>query len=321
MIDADDQAELKAALKQLAGGISTRLNQLREEMIELVADMEAGLDFVEEDIEFISRAEIVSRLESATQLVQQTLAQSASRMTSHSRPRVILAGLPNAGKSTLLNALAGNEAALVSEVEGTTRDYITQTIQTENLSFDLVDTAGWEKSRHDLMDQAHRYRDELLNEADLILWCVDLTQESEQSNAVLETYQSTFRKLCVVQTKRDLVTDAVPAPLMAETTSIAITVQDPQDLKRLKQEINRQLSEQGSRDHQFLGSTAARTRESLLKVEVALSQALSAARANWGDDMIAIDLHQAIDHLGEIVGAVYTDDLLDRIFSKFCIGK
>ncbi|QDU81398.1 tRNA modification GTPase MnmE [Polystyrenella longa] len=323
VIDADDQVELKAALEQLAGGISSRLNQLREDMIDLVSDMEAGLDFVDEDIEFISREDVIQRLQSAHEYVSQVLDQSSSRMTSHSRPRVILAGLPNAGKSTLLNALAGNEAALVSEIEGTTRDYISQTIQTNNMSFDLIDTAGWETPRQDLMDHAHQRRDELLKEADLVLWCTDLSQQKTRSDEVLNTYRSTFRKLLIIQTKRDLAADHQSQTSFTETEtgSLPVTVHEPGDMKLLKKEVSRLLSEQGKHDHQFLGSTAARTENSLQKVKSALTQAIEAAEANWGDDMIAIDLHQAIDHLGEIVGAVYTDDLLDRIFSKFCIGK
>lgn len=317
VIDADDQAELKAALRQLAGGISNRLQTLREEMLELVADMEAGLDFVDEDIEFISREEVIRRLHSAHTFVEQVLAQSQSRMTSHARPRVILAGLPNAGKSTLLNALAGKESAIVSEIEGTTRDYITETIETDNFSFDLIDTAGWEISRQDLMDQAHRYRDELLKEADLVLWCIDLTRDSASSREILDTYRAQFRKLLIVETKRDL----AKTPGQKNEASISVTVHEPGDVERLKSHVGRLLSEQGSRDHQFLGSTAARTEDSLIRVKQALTHALAAAEAAWGDDMIAIDVHQAIDHLGEIVGAVYTDDLLDKIFSKFCIGK
>ena len=124
VIDALDTRRLTAALRQLAGGISDGIAQLRGDLLDLLADLEAGLDFVEEDIQFVSRGEISHRLTTVAEEVDRLLRHGESRMQSTGRARIVLAGLPNAGKSTLFNALAGRNAALVSEASGTTRDYL-----------------------------------------------------------------------------------------------------------------------------------------------------------------------------------------------------
>lgn len=322
VIDAHDETELTTALKQLAGGLSGRLKKLREEMIELVADMEAGLDFVEEDIEFISREEIVKRLHQALDLVEEILEQSESRMTSHSHPRVVLAGLPNAGKSTLFNALVGEDQALVSQVAGTTRDYLSQLLEWGGMTCELIDTAGWEADEHGVMEQAHKYRDELLQEADLVVWCLAANSDPAPSLTALEMFNNQIRKQIVIQTKSDLpIWESGHESFSGAVIAAQISVTKKECLEELKSQMIAALSERGSHEHQFLGTTAARSRQSLVETRRSLQHAIEAAESNWGDEMIAIDLHEAVSHLGEILGEVYNDDLLGRIFSKFCIGK
>ena len=183
VIDAHDHHELQAALSQLAGGLSGRLADLRRDLIELLADLEAGLDFIEEDIEFVSRTELLGRVAVARGFVDDLLEQTTNRMQSRARPRVVLAGLPNAGKSTLFNRLTASHAelaspkalvspqALVSPDEGTTRDFLQAPVDWSGLTFDLVDTAGWELHAQQIAELAQRHRTEQIEGADVVVWC------------------------------------------------------------------------------------------------------------------------------------------------------
>ncbi len=144
VIEATDHEELQKALSQLGGGITSRLGLVRGDLIALLGDLEAGLDFVDEDIEFITKTQISLRLDSALSLLHQLAADPAHRLPSGYRQRVVLAGLPNVGKSTLFNRLIGRHQAIVSPVAGTTRDYLTATLKLDGLDVELIDTAGWE---------------------------------------------------------------------------------------------------------------------------------------------------------------------------------
>ncbi len=318
VVDAHDDVELRTALEQLAGGISGRLVSLRQDLIELLADLEAGLDFVEEDIEFVTRAAVSARIQESLDFVDQLRNQAQSRMTSSVRPKIVLAGLPNAGKSSLFNALTGKPLALVSSHIGTTRDYLQAELDEHGVSFELIDTAGWEETRPGIAAAAQSQRADQFQRADLILWCTPRDQD-EQTRAVDE---SAFEAACSskvpllrIGTKSDLSADQPGERLLVSASTGA-------GLDELRRTLEAALSTSSTRQRFWLGMTAARCNESLQRAHEALARAADAARCKSpGDELIAVDLRDALDHLGAIVGAVYTDDLLDRIFSKFCIGK
>ncbi|HSG71823.1 MAG TPA: GTPase, partial [Planctomycetaceae bacterium] len=169
VIDASAEAELQTALEQLGGGLSGKLFNLRHDLLELLSDLEAGLDFAEEDIQFVAAEELVARLERGREFLNTLKTQSQTRLRSDHESRVVLAGLPNAGKSTLLNALARREAAIVSEIPGTTRDYLTLSCSFENMSVRISDTAGWEESDDRAMQSAQKFREAQIRQADLVL--------------------------------------------------------------------------------------------------------------------------------------------------------
>lgn len=320
VIDAEDHEELELALRQLAGGLSGRIASLRHDLLDLLADLEAGLDFVEEDIEFVERSDLIERLGMAADGLDRLHRQASERMQSTGRLRIVLAGLPNAGKSTLFNALAGESAALVSDVEGTTRDYLRAPVDWDGLSVELVDTAGWEESTADIMQHAQRLRDEQVAEADFVVWCTasDLAGPLREADdrlfdGLLREREAVLRIL----TKSD---KYVPAD-SAGCNTIPISAASGAGLVELREAIGARLSEGRRGSRHLLGMTAARCRESLSRAVSSLQQAREAALTGAGDELLAVELRDALDHLGRILGAVYTDDILDRIFSKFCIGK
>ncbi len=324
VIDATDHHELATALEQLAGGLSSRLTQLRGELLELVADLEAGLDFVEEDIEFVSRDDVRRRVEAAHQLVARLATQAHERMHAGERPRVVLAGLPNAGKSTLFNALLGTGRALVSPVAGTTRDYLTAIWPCGGREVELVDTAGWEPLPTAFGPQLAALRDDQFRRADLVIWCTAADLPTDELHADMGRRKVLLDQgvpVLSIRTKSDTRHDAEPPESIDHPSPVEVSVAIGTGLADLTSHVAAALSRPGGRERPWLGASAARCEASLRGALTALSLAQELASSPAGDELIAAELRGALHELGAIVGAVYTDDLLDRIFSKFCIGK
>ncbi len=323
VIDAADHVELEQALRQLAGGISQQIGTLRADLLDLLADLEAGLDFVDEDIEFVSREQLLSRITLAQQFIAELCDQASRRLQSSSRPRVVLAGLPNAGKSTLLNALTGQSAALVSEVSGTTRDYLCVPLDRDGLHVDLIDTAGWDAETNGIEAVAQQRRSEQWQQADLIVWCSDLSDDSAMDEQLIAELRDEQRPVVCVGTKADCVFVARTPTSERPDVGVRATVSahDGRGLNELCAQLAKLLAAESRGRRQWIGMTAARCQNSLLAARDALDRTAEAADLGLNDDLVIIELREVLEHLGHIVGAVYTDDVLDRVFSKFCIGK
>lgn len=313
VIDSQSQRDLDVALRQLAGGLSKPLQILRRELIELLAHLEAGLDFVEEEIEFISVDELTAQLHNAEASVDAILAMLASRGTSADERRVALVGLPNVGKSSLLNALVGDEAAIVSDTAGTTRDYVTRQTTFGALPVTFVDTAGVEEAdvTQVIAAESQVIAKRQQREAALVLLCLDSTRSLlDWENHQLDTLDESAR--IVVHTKADVRTGRTLVPNAVRTSSVT-----GEGIDDLRKAIHGKLIEQG----QPVASTAARCLDSLRQAAASLAHAKEVAASAVGEEFVAVDVRVALDELGKVVGAVYTDDILDRIFSRFCIGK
>ncbi len=318
VIDAHDERELQEALSQLAGGLSQRMTRLRGELLDLLADIEAGLDFVDEDIEFVTPETLDRRLNEAASFVRELAAQAEGRMTSRVRRRVVLAGLPNAGKSTLFNRLLGRDAAIVSETAGTTRDWLVADWECRGMPVELVDTAGWDPGRNGIESLAQSLRDDQWERADLIVWCIAADFDpatSARDETLRRAARSRGRPLLIVGTKCDA------APVGLTDAACLVSATTGQGMDRLVAAVADRLGASRPGERQFLGTTAARCRESLLGAYEALGRSRAAAKERLGDEIVALELREALDLLGRVTGAVFTDDVLDRLFSRFCIGK
>lgn len=317
VIDAADRRELDVALAQLAGGLTRPLAELRGSLLDLLADLEAGLDFVEEDIRFVARDELQRRLAAAASQVGQLQGQMRSRGRTEVEPLVVLVGWPNVGKSSLFNALAGRDAALVSDQPGTTRDYLAVSLSLGDANCRLVDTAGSEPSASEpIAAAAQRLRTAQSEQARLRLLCLDATRppnESEQTELDREGPH------LVVLTKCDAVMDQSDS--LRWNAAVKTSAVTGLGLDVLRAAIRRQLQTVESPGGQTVPATAARCQESLRLASESLKRAEELASSNSGEELIAAELRTALAELGQVVGAVYTDDLLDRIFSRFCIGK
>ena len=312
VIDAHTPAQLDAALRQLAGGLATPIRTLRDHLADVVAHLEANLDFVEEaDVDLLGRAALATSLDQAATEVESLAARLWGRDRADRRPRVVLVGPPNAGKSRLFNALAGGAPAIVSPRAGTTRDYLEAPCPCDGLTVDLVDTAGLEPAATAIEARAQTARADQAALADLILACqsADLRPVGLSPDHIPYPNQSVLR----VWTKADL----GPPP---DATWLATAATTGLGVDALRASIARSIRHRDA-DGDLPAGTAARCRESLTRAARSLADAARAIQAGAGDEFVAFDLRQALDDLGQVVGAVATDDLLDRIFGRFCIGK
>lgn len=322
VIDAADRREFDAALRQLAGGLGASLNALRDRLLDLLAHLEAGLDFVEEDIEFIGAEQLAREIGEAQAIVAELSARMAARGETTENARVALAGWPNVGKSSLFNALAGEDRAIVSPQPGATRDYLCARISLDGVAFELVDTAGVETAGvetsplGDIGAATQQAAGEQRGRAQLELLCLDATRPLNAWEQARLADSAADPRMLLVVTKADAPRRLVELPGGIETSSAT-----GQGLDALREAIRQRLRQSASADGGIVLSTSVRCRESLRLAAESLARAGEIARLAAGEELVAAELRVALDQLGQVVGVVYTEDVLDRIFSRFCIGK
>jgi len=321
VIDAQDPVQLERALSQLAGGLSGPLQNVRNALLDLLAHLEAGLDFAEEDIEFITAAELTAQLDAAAATVTALVEQMISRGTCSEAVRVALIGWPNVGKSSLFNALAGRDAALVSDQPGTTRDYLNAPVDLDGVPCVLIDTAGIETGSTPISVQAQQLAGQQHRDADVQLLCLDSTRRLNSWEREQLAGPTTAARI-VALTKTDLrqATDYCGTAIATSAASGAGLSALCRELRRTALRAPSSLRLPSS-DFRCCDATAERCRTSLRQSAESLQRARGLAAASGQEELVAAEIRTALDELGQIVGAVYTDDVLDRIFSRFCIGK
>lgn len=312
VIDAQGEEHLETALEQLAGGLSTPLHRLRFDLLDLLADLEAGLDFVdEEDVRFVEPEELSRRLHESSTLVEATRQQMITRDTADRLPRVALVGRPNIGKSRLFNALverygADDERpqALVADEAGVTRDSLVATLHHDGHRWQLIDTAGDdEQTAVDAIDAAARERlVTVRRDADLLVLCHPATLPIPPTEPPAG--------LIGVVTMADRLDGAVSSDWIATS---ALT---GEGLAAFVERLIESLGETESAN-----PTAERCQAGLAEAAESLGRAAASAANGEGDELVSFELRQALDGLGRVVGEVVTDELLGEIFGKFCIGK
>ena len=323
VIDADSERQLSGALRQLAGGLTTHLQSARNQLLDLLAEIEAGLDFVEEDLHFISQQRIHQELTGVTEVIRVARQKLEQRRLTNERPRVVLKGLPNAGKSSLLNALAGYDFAIVSPQPGTTRDWLSVPAVTDGLALELVDTAGVDAMAAGAIEaNAQMIANQQANQADLQILCIDLSREI-LTNWELERLSQLFdrSRTLVVGTKADAMNRLTPEGFPAD--ALCTSSRTGEGIESLRRAISLKL-QTGLSDETESSHVVATTTQRCAASLGTASEAIDAAYNLVGlgmDEIMAAELRIALDAIGEVTGQVYTDDILDRIFSRFCIGK
>jgi tRNA modification GTPase len=324
VIDAADSSELEVALGQLAGGLARPLHQLRDALLDLLAHLEAGFDFADEDLAFITPPELSRQLDEAALGIAAILERMISREVAAELVRVVLIGRPNTGKSSLFNALAGS-GALVSDQPGTTRDYLTAKLDLGGVKCQLVDTAGMESWREPgIMEAAQAAASAQRRQAHVEVLCLDSTRPPDDWERQ-ELAEDASNTRVIALTKSDLLSPFAPRKLRTfaeRKATISTSAVTGAGLDRLRDAIRHAILATSGPCGDVVAGTAVRCRESLRLAAQSLDRAGQIVRSDGGgEELVAAEVRAALEELGKVAGAVYTEDVLDRIFSRFCIGK
>ncbi|MFT7674361.1 MAG: tRNA modification GTPase, partial [Gammaproteobacteria bacterium] len=314
LIDASSQGAARAAMSSLRGVFSQQVNQIVSRVTNLRVYIEAALDFAEEEIDFLAETNILGQLEALKNDLQQLLNEAEQGQKLTEGMTIALAGLPNAGKSSLLNQLAGYDAAIVTEIAGTTRDILRESISLRGIPIQIVDTAGIRDSDNPVEKEGVRRAWQIINQSDHVLFLVDATVGmSEANHALLDQFANL--SVSFVYTKIDLVD---PAQKLTDA-QLAISSKTGQGIEGLITEVTGE-NDNFNQDHQ-ISSARRRHVDALNRSMDCLNQAIVIAKLNTGPELLAEDLRRVQEHLNEITGEFGTEDLLGQIFSSFCIGK
>lgn len=320
LIAADSEAAHQAALTQMRGGFSMEIRNLREKLIHFASMVELELDFSEEDVEFADREQLKSLVYEIRRVIDALIKSfDLGNVIKNGVPTVI-AGKPNAGKSTLLNALLNEEKAMVSEIPGTTRDFIEDEITVHGISFRFIDTAGLRETVDKLEAMGIERTRQKMQQASLIIYLFDVntTSEKELKEDLNDLLQLGVPFLAVGN-KIDRSSKTINAFKNFDGL-LFISAAHKAGIDELKEKLVEMVNGDSFKTGDTI-VTNIRHYESLLKTKEALQAVIEAIDNGVTGDFLAQDIRNALFHLGEITGEITTDDLLDNIFSKFCIGK
>jgi tRNA modification GTPase len=304
-----------AAARQIAGGLTAKLTELRERLLKLCGLLELELDFSHEDVELVSKEDLCASIEEAWGYCLALAEAHRSSEIVRSGFCVGIVGYPNAGKSSLLNALLERTRAIVSDIPGTTRDYIEEFITLDGLAVKLVDTAGFRVSSDVIEVQGIQLAESLLEQCNLIVVLNDLTLGAAHSNPLLTALQAKFgsAEFALVQNKIDAV------PNYVASGELAISTHTSAGLAALR----RFIAHRAAANTQGVSDALINARQAALLTQAAASMqaAMQAAQDGASNEFVAIDIREALKRIGEVTGAVWNEDVLNSIFAKFCIGK
>ncbi len=320
LISAETDNARQAALNQMRGGFSQQINQLREELIHFASLIELELDFGEEDVEFAKRddlRELILKMQGYLKLLIDSFDQG--NVIKNGVPTVI-AGKPNAGKSTLLNILLNEERAIVSDIPGTTRDVIEDEIVLGGINFRFIDTAGLRETQDIIEAMGVERTREHMKKASLIIYLIDLSDTTLEEVTREEDH---LRQLGVPYIKVGNKVDRADKTLLAQLTPLDFTfisASNHTNIEELKDRIVGQFELRTVKTGDVM-VTNLRHYHNLVQTYDALQRVLEGMGQGVTGDFLAMDIRQALHFLGEITGTITTDDLLGNIFAKFCIGK
>lgn len=320
MIHAKTNAAYRSALSHLKGDLSKKLSVLREDLLNACSMLELELDFSEEDVEFQSRDELRAKMRDLNSTLSELANSFKFGKLVQEGVRTAIVGKPNAGKSTLLNALLGKERAIVSDLAGTTRDYIEESFVIDGVLFKLIDTAGLRNTRDQIEGEGIRRSYEKIQEADLILYLIDASKPvdaDEQREVEAMREKNAEAKFLTVLNKADKIDSSIQIPQL----SVLISALTREGISELKQKMKSLALESEKLSDGSVMLTNLRHYEAIRNALESLKQAEAQVEQNAPTELIAADLRSALHHIGTITGKVSTDDVLNNIFAKFCIGK
>lgn len=329
LIASDSEASHQIAMQQMRGGFSNELQDLRQELLNFASLIELELDFAEEDVEFADRTQFIALVSKITQVLKRLIDSFSMGNVLKNGIPIAIVGEPNVGKSTLLNALLNEEKAIVSDIAGTTRDAIEDQLNINGIMFRFIDTAGIRDTKDVVENIGIQKTYENIEKAQLVLYLVNgvsIQGTSEQIEKLLEDIERLqqkypTKKIQVIINKTDLLSKEDIEQLNSKVENvILISAKQKQGISELKDELT-QLANIGSISNNQTIVSNSRHFEALNNALIAIKEVQAGIDNQISSDLFAIDIREALHHLGLISGEVTTDDLLGNIFANFCIGK
>jgi len=319
LIHSQTELALAAANEQLAGKLSQRINQLRDDLMKTLAHVEAHIDFPDEDIAPDTRAQLLARLEHGVAFMDELLRTANEGQILRRGIRAAIVGRPNAGKSSLLNQLLGHDRAIVSPIPGTTRDTIEETANIRGLPVVFVDTAGLRDAGDEIEVEGIRRSREALAKAELILHVLDASEPLTKAD---ENYLAEFtdKKRLLVRNKSDLPLKMI-LPSALNESGVAVSCLTGQGIEDLKDATKNLVWVGEIKTEMLQVMINSRHQDALRRARAGTLRTFAALRDDVPLDLVALDLRIAVNAVGEVVGKTTTEDLLDSIFSQFCLGK
>lgn len=327
LIASDSKASHEIAIKQMRGGFSNQIKDLRDQMINFAALMELELDFSEEDVEFADRTQFYALLNQLQSILKRLADSFAFGNVIKNGVPVAIVGAPNAGKSTLLNALLNEERAIVSDIEGTTRDTIEETIYIDGVGFRFIDTAGIREAGDTIERIGIEKTFEKINDASIVIYLYDsnITEENQIAQQ-LDELQGKDKIVFNVANKIDVtnnesvISEAIKQEFK-DIVHIEISAKDQHNIEALKEQLVYQMKLKGSNQDDTI-VTNSRHLEALQNTLIQIGKIKQGMDNGLPGDLLAMDIREALTYLGHITGEIDVDqDILGTIFGKFCIGK
>jgi len=320
LIEAGSEQAARNALRSLQGQFSRRIHALVEGLTQLRIYIEAALDFPEEDIDFLADGQVLKQLEALQQALDEVQREARQGVLLREGMTLVIAGAPNAGKSSLLNALAGRDSAIVTDIPGTTRDLLREHIQIDGMPLHIIDTAGLRESADPVEQIGIKRAISAISEADLVLLVVDSSQKQAPAWPAVLGEPPKPERTCIIQNKADLSGQPPACEQLADgSTQIGLSAKNGSGLDLLREHLKQRMGFSASGE----GSFSARRRhlEALRKAREHLALGRTQLTHSAAPELLAEELRGAANALGEITGQIRSDELLGRIFSSFCIGK
>lgn len=326
LIASENQVSHELAIKQIRGGFSHEIQMLRQELIDFAALIELELDFGEEDVTFADRTRLVSLIDEIQKVIRRLIDSFHLGNVLKNGVATVIAGRPNAGKSTLLNALLNEERAIVSEIAGTTRDTIEESLNIKGLSFRFVDTAGIRDAKDQIEAIGVSKALQEIQKSTIVLHVVDVvTTTPEMVWQDIHVFESQHSKFVILLNKMDLNPYLLPSDYYKDgvidaTNLLTMSALNKMNIEALKDLLYHAVIENPTLTDQTI-VTNSRHFDALNKANESLIEVLNGISNEISSEFIAMDIRQALTHLGAITGEVSTEDLLESIFTRFCIGK
>ena len=323
VIASENEASHQVAMQQMRGGISTEIKQLRQELLDFASLIELELDFAEEDVEFADKSAFKALLIKINRLLKKLIDSFALGNVIKKGVPIAIIGPPNAGKSTLLNTLLEEDKAIISSIAGTTRDSIEDEITIEGIGFRFIDTAGIRETQDEIEQIGIKKAFEKAQQAAIILYLIDsqsFTEEEKSHREKLSDLQTQFpnKPLWILLNKTDVIKATLPTTLEGYPC-LEMSAKSKTGIEALKQVLVRYMEDNNYQDESMI--TNSRHYAALSSALSEVSKVQKGLDDGLSGDLLAIDLRQALFHLGEITGEVTNDELLGNIFANFCIGK